>query len=543
MADQADAEAPPDFEYGRSRRKEKRETMMKRFLRLRILACMVLLLGLMAAVVLCASPYAAVVEPVMDIEAIWAIEDSRQESEAPLVTRLENHGQALGYDAQNNTFYCTLGMENTDAWPDIRLSAPNAGDVRLVFVDDYSYDWCADAVMEGYPYQVMAYTDTEFAYFDLVFTGLPIVQIAPQETITQEDTQARFAMSAFGAQGLDVPARVHLRGDRSLSWKPKGGYRVEFIRGGDSGKVLQRVAGLCDTQELLLLPIAIDGTMMRDRLSWDMVNLAFDAREGFGGLPSQYVEVFVGGSYEGVYLMLKPYDIGDEMRKEGQEAVFRDSLYRVTRMEMAKDRPVLADPTSPEAGFELFYAPSAEHGFDALAPYLDLISQQDDAKFARKALECLDLDSLLRYTLIMQTGCMVDNASNNLYIWAHRENGGIRYRFAFWNMDLTWGLYAGDEGDHWVELDVADRVIRLDVGGARARTKEIWAQLKERGFTAENVERHITQYVHELGDSGAFARDSDRWGKGSFYPDGYEIVSFAYARFEMMDAWVDALVP
>ena len=96
MADQADAEAPPDFEYGRSRRKEKRETMMKRFLRLRILACMALLLGLMAAVVLCASPYAAVVEPVMDIEAIWAIEDSRQESEAPLVTRLENHGQAQG---------------------------------------------------------------------------------------------------------------------------------------------------------------------------------------------------------------------------------------------------------------------------------------------------------------------------------------------------------------------------------------------------------------------------------------------------------------
>ena len=138
---------------------------------------------------------------------------------------------------------------------------------------------------------------------------------------------------------------------------------------------------------------------------------------------------------------------------------------------------------------------------------------------------------------------MVDNAKNNLYIWAHREKEGIRYRFAFWDMDLTWGLYAGDEGDRWVELAIADRVIALDVGGARARTKEIWAQLKQRGFTAENIEAMITQYVHELGDSGAYARDSERWEKGDFYPDGYNIVSFAYSRFEMMDAWVDALVP
>ena len=518
--------------------------MMKRYSRLRMFIGMAMLLAVMAVVVIYASPYAPAAQPAPEnIEEIWAIEDTRTESETPLVTALENHGQALAYDAETSTFYCTLGMENTDAWPDIRLTAPDNQDVRLVFVDDYSYDWCADALMDGYPYQMLAYTDTEFSYFDVIFTGLPIVQMTPEETITSLDTQTQFVMSAFGGEGLSSPARVHLRGDRSLSWKPKGGYRVEFTRGGDSGKVLRSVDGLCDTQELLLLPMAIDGSMMRDRLSWDVVNLAFDPEEGFSGLPSQYVELFVDGSYEGVYLMLKPYDIGNEMRKEGQETIFRDSLYRVVSMEMAKDRPVLVDPTSPDTGFELFYAPSAAHGFDALAPYISLITEPDDAKFAERALECLDLDSLLRYTLIMQTGCMVDNAKNNLYIWAHREKEGIRYRFAFWDMDLTWGLYAGDEGDRWVELAIADRVIALDVGGARARTKEIWAQLKQRGFTAENIEAMITQYVHELGDSGAYARDSERWEKGDFYPDGYNIVSFAYSRFEMMDAWVDALVP
>jgi len=507
-----------------------------------LLLGMLAMMIVLAAAVVVGSPYASVMTPApQDVEEIWTIEDARTESEAPLVTALENHGVPMAYNAEINTFYCTLGLENGGDWPELHITAPGKRGMKLMFADDYTYDWCQDALMEGYSYQALAYTDTEFAYFDIVFTGLPVVQMTSQEIITELDTQADFTMSMHGEEALRSPARVHLRGDRSLSWKPKGGYRVEFTRGGDSGKVLRSIPGLCDTQQVLLLPIAIDYTMMRDRLSWDVVKLAFDEDEGFGALPNQYVELYVNGSYEGVYLMLKPYDIGEEMRKAGQESIFRDSLYRVARMEMAKDRPVLADPTSPEAGFELFYAPSAAHGFDALKAYVDLISEPDDEKFREKALACLDIDSLLRYMLIMQTGCMVDNATNNLYIWAHQENGQFRYRFAFWDMDLTWGQYAGDEGDRWVELAVADRVIALDVGGARKRAQEIWAQLKSRGFTPETVEALVTQYVHEMGDSGAFARDSERWEKGSFYPDGYEIVTFAAARFEMMDAWVDAL--
>lgn len=410
-----------------------------------------------------------------------------------------------------------------------------------MFVDDYTYDWRSEAVAEGYAYQVLAYTETAFGYFDLVFTGLPIVQLAAEAPITSEDTQVQFTFSVFGETAQSTPARAHLRGDRSLSWKPKGGYKIEFTRGGDSGKVPQHVAGLCETDEIILLPLAIDSTMMRDRLSWDIVSMAFDPDESFGGLPNQYVELFVDGRYEGVYLMMTPYDIGEEMRKEGQETIFRDSLYRVTSLEMEKDRPVLPDPTSPETGFELFYAPSAAHGFDGLQEYLTLMTEEDDAKFTQKALACLDLDSLLRYTLIMQLGCMVDNAGNNLYIWAHSQGGQTRYRFAFWDMDLTWGLYAGDEGDRWVELPVADRVIALDVGGARSRIGEIWADLQRRGVTEETIDALVTQYVHELGDSGAYARDAQRWKKGGFVPDGYEIVGFASARFEMMNAWVNAL--
>jgi len=516
---------------------------MKRFYRLRILLAMALLTASMALVVCCASPYASVVAPVPeDIETIWAIEDTRSESEKPLVTALENGGVPLAYDQENNTFYCSVGMGNAENWPQIHLTAPGAKGVRLMFSDDYSYDWCQDAIAGGNSYQVLAYTDTEFAYFDIVFTGLPLVTLEARETITTLDTSAQLTLSTFGSETLRTPARVHLRGDRSITWRPKSGYKAEFVRDADGKKVSYDVAGLAQTDEVLFLPIAVDGTMMRDKLSWDMVSLVMSQAEGFGGLPSRYVELFINDRYEGVYLMLKPFDIAHEMEKVGANSPMTDSLYRVSRLEMVKDRPILPDVTQEEIGFELFHAPDMRYGFDALSAYVDLLGEEDDEAFCRKALACIDLESLMRYELIMQAGGMIDNAANNLYIWAHRENGRFRYRFAFWDMDLTWGMYMEEDSARWVELPVADRVIALNPGGEIPQMiKRIWAQMKADGFTAERVEELITQYTHELGESGAYARDAQRWEKRDFYPDGYEIVAFAQSRFEMMDEWVDSL--
>jgi len=152
--------------------------------RLKLLLAIAVLSAVLVAAVVYGSPYAPVVAPVMDIEEIWAIEDARQESETPLITALENHGMPLGYDALENTFYCTLGMGHEETWPDIHLTAPGAEGVELVFVDDYSYDWCTDAIRDGYAYQILAYTDTEFSYTQVIFTSLPIITLAAGQYIT-----------------------------------------------------------------------------------------------------------------------------------------------------------------------------------------------------------------------------------------------------------------------------------------------------------------------------------------------------------------------
>ena len=504
--------------------------------RLKLLLGILAMTALLAGTVALFSPYAPVVQPVMDIEVIWAIEDSRQESDVPLVTALKNHDMLLGYSEWDNTFYCTLGMDNEEAWPDIHLTAPEAKGVQMVFVDDYSYDWCADAIRDAYPYQVMAYTDEAFWYFDIVFTGLPTVILEADEAIpAHEDVPVDVAVSWQGKDTLETSGRAHRRGATSLNKTPKNGFKVEFTRGEAGSKTQADVPFLGTTDDMTLIACSIDPLMIRDRLSWDMYNEFMDDDEAFGDLDMRYVELFLGDDYHGVYLMLKQYDYAQEMTLEDADASLTDSYYRtVDGVIQNPERPVILDHL--QHSYEQHYAPAGEDDFQSLRPYLEMIALEDDAAFSRRVMELMDLDSVIRYALFIEACGMTDNEFNNLNIWAHHGEDGIEYKFVPWDLDVSWGLDDGRDAEIWYSFDLFNRMLRLDCGGVvRSRTQEIWQDLRETAFNQENMDECMARYDEALNGTGAFYRNAVRWEKSHEMLDTYEIYSYALSRFDMMD--------
>lgn len=509
--------------------------------RLKLLAAIAALAAVLAAAVVLGSPYEPVVGPCREIEELWAIEDEREESAEPLVTALSNQGVPLAYDAQANTFYCTLGLGHGEAWPDIHLTAPGAGrGLTLCFSDDYAFDWCGEAIAEGYAYQVMAYTDTEYAYFDIVFTGLPIISVQSQQEITGEDSPVHVTMSAYGEEALSSSARMHVRG-ASTFLAGKSGYKIEFTRREDgTKKVSWQVPGFGVADDIVLLALNYDDTKMRDRLSWDIYAQMAEEEESFGPRRTGYVELFVNGEYAGLYLMLEPYDIETELEKSGEMHALTDGVYRTAALNFSRDRLYREHPKRGNMGFELFYTQAAEgHEFDLLSAYMDLVYEEDDGQFAEKALACMDIDSIVRMEMLVQGGGMTDNFYNNLYVWASpKGQGGVTYRFAPWDMDLTWGLKKEDIGgqfENWMFFKVFDRMTDLNVGNIRVRMNETWKEMRETIFNEENIARRLEQYEKELSDSGAMARDAERWDTGMYVVDSYEIIAFCTVRFPMLD--------
>ena len=409
------------------------------------------------------------------------------------------------------------------------------GGLTLCFADDYTYDSCEDAIREGYAYQIFAYTDTAYSYADIVFTGLPTLSLHTTEEITDADTPTALNLVWKGEKRLEANARVHLRGNASLIRTDKHSYKVEFTRTENGQKKIpQDVPGLGQTDEIILLAMAFDPNMVRDRLSWSMIRRIWPENEAFAPGGSEYVEVFVNDAYQGVYLMMKPFDRRAEIEKAGAGSAQRDSLYRSVIVAAERERPI-------EDGYELFLAPDMEDGFAGLSTYLQLKNEPDDAAFAEGAAAHIDMPSLMRYTLLVQGMALCDNIGNNMYVWAHQTAGGAIYRFVPWDMDLSWEKQPGAYWDNWMIDPVACRMIELDVSGARGELAAQWRQMGEAGFTMETVRAELAAYRHELTDSGAFRRDAERWGKEQDEMDPSEIETVAAYRFALLDRLTQAI--
>lgn len=507
-----------------------------------MLACMAVLVG----TVWLASPKESPVRVCPEnIEEIWAIEDARTESDAPLVTALDNGGVPLCYDAEENTFYCTLGLDCGEDWPALDLAVPDAGDVSLVFADDYSYDWCHDAVRDGCAYQLMAYTDEAYWYTQIVFTGLPQIALRTQEEIGLDDTPVSISFST-AAETAQAAAYAHLRGAGSLEASDKKSYKIDFGAPGETRQI--DVPGVGPADDIILLAGVMDESLMRDRLSWDIYAMIAEEGESYGPRDMRYVELFIDNRYAGVYMMMEPVDDGEELSKRGMTAALSDSVYRTAQIAYAGEHPFVENAMRADSIYELYHAPSMEHAFAALEDWLALENmpegEEHDEAFAQLAAQCVDVGSLMRYYLFVQAGGMGDNVFNNMYLLARRTEEGMHYAFAPWDMDLTWGRFkdeaTGESYQGLFSFPVAERMIRLGVGGAREELARQWAAMRENAFTMENIRALIEGYMRELTDSGAYVRNSLRWRGDAYEANGEEILTFCDERLRVLDGMVAA---
>lgn len=338
--------------------------------------------------------------------------------------------------------------------------------------------------------------------------------------------------------------RAHLRGASSLTHEKKS-YNVEFTREKNGRrKVFSSVPGLDVMDAVNLNPMVSDDLLMRERLSWELYESVVPRDEPFGARKTQYAEVFLNNSYQGLYLMVEPMDCEQEL---GAVRAATDSIYRTAVLNLSRDRAYVDHPFRYNTGYELYHQPSAgtADAFIYLEPWIDLNRTEDDAQFAAKALERVDLQSLIEYDLFIQAAAMTDNVFNNMYIIAHPTGDGVTYSFAPWDMDITWGCKeeeCGEDFENWIYFPVADRLINLDPDGkVRALVAQTWARMRESVFNMETIKEKMTEYTRLVSDSGASARNGERWELEVYNPDPYNIIVFAEMRFEIMDRAIAAI--
>ena len=502
------------------------------------------------------------IEPIMELEDAWAVEDTRTESEAPLVIGMRNGDHELGYDEESRTFYCTIGMEMGDTWPELALFAQQAAgknDLRVAWIDDYAYDYPADSVRDGWRYELLAYTDTQYEYIGVVFTGLPIVSLQVEggaEALGEEYIPARMAVSGAGYDGVNSGAMVHLRGGGFVKEYPKLSYRVELHTlntGGDTKNDVS-VLGMPADSDWILISNAADEYCARNELAWDLWrDWNVDGR-GFMLQQTRMVEVFVENEYVGIYQIMQRIRPAEEIARMGGDPN-ESYCARVIKDVNIENRPVIDLMNRVNFWAELRHAPagvSAKHAFAQFEPYWQMNVQfagqhleLSDEEFTALAQKHTDVKEMMDFFLFTQAaGLGYDNVFNNVYMWAVKEGDRYVYHLSPWDMDMAFIKMLGYEEDTLnYYLRQAYRMLNLNVADSQRILYEIWDEKRATILSDDAMYQRVEAFQEYMNASGAYLRESEKWYGGARELDLREIQAFAVSHLSTIDRDLESSWP
>ena len=501
------------------------------------------------------------VEAVMELEDAWEIEDTREESvDSPLVIGMRNGDNELGFDAASNTFYCTVGMDESEDWPELALFAQGAQgleNLRVAWIDDYTYDYRSDAVRDGYRYELMAYTDEQYAYFGVVFTGLPTVTLhvhGGKEALSDDYVPARLSISSAEHDAINSGAWVHLRGGGFEKEFPKDSFRVEFheMTAHGDAKAAHSVLGMPADTDWLLLGNGGDGTNARNELSFGIWRDWNPDGEAFMLLQSQLVEVFQDDEYVGIYQLMQRIDEEKEIVARGGN-LNTDYVARVIKDSNLGEKPNADWMSSAQFYGELRYAPagvSAEAAFKRFDPYIAMSdtseNQPDDETFAALCEKHVDIKEMVEYFLFAQAVSMGhDNYFNNVYMWALWNGENYVYYLSPWDMDMALMRMFGNGDEDTINLyyKLAWRMLDLDVGNSRQMLWEMWNEKRSGIISDDAMYTRIQDYQDMINRSGAFLRETEKWQGGAREMDLSEIQAFSVEHLHVADRMMSSMWP
>ncbi|MBR5302022.1 MAG: CotH kinase family protein [Clostridia bacterium] len=467
------------------------------------------------------------VMPFMPIEEIWAIEDERTQAQQPLVTGMRNGSQVLGYDAESQTFFCTIGTHFTDdAWPELQLYAQGAADdtpVQVAWTTDYWYDTPTSAVEDGYAYELFAYTDNEFQYINLVFTGLPIVTLQTEADIQDAYTPACVSISSAQNAPITAMAQVHERGGGYRKQIDKRSYRIEFqgiSRTGRAHAYEQNVLDMGVDSDWLLLANASNKEFVHNYLAFDLYNRWSEGNHLFMQQRSRIVELFIGNEYKGMYQLMERVDPRQEILDAGGNPD-TDMAVRVITRRNPSDRPIEKISSVRKNLLEYLYAPgaNADRAFSTAAIYSAingwLENKLTDEEFAQLVSTHVDIENFISMYLFYQiAGLTWDNTDNNLYIYMLQEDGKPILHLAPWDMDSAffYGYFGNPEEYRFIQnLWAIGRMLDLNVMACRSMLHSMFESKCKTILSDEAIDDWIHSVELDIGVASAYLRESEKW--------------------------------
>ena len=322
--------------------------------------------------------------------------------------------------------------------------------------------------------------------------------------------------SVFSVPNSIYRATIKYRGASSYKRFDKKQYRIKFYKNKKDSAKKVSLAGMGANSEWVLNGPYLDKTLIRNKLVYDL------ARELNGWAPdSRFVELFVDGEYQGVYLAVEPVTNGESRLRLSEFGLLSgETAYIVSRDRSDTESEELKTwgKTAGYTNNSLYIGyPSKNKVTEKQKAYIQKdISEFEqvlygknfsDKRFGYQAY--IDMDNWVDYFIINEFAMNYD--AGNLSTYVYKELGG-KLQLAVWDFNNGFDNFQDSVKstdilhtvkNSWIEKLWQDK-------NFRDRVCERYVQLRKTTLSEEHISEKIASYQEELGD--AVDRNFKVWG-------------------------------
>lgn len=526
--------------------------------------------GLLAVVVICSLLPG---EAGMDIQVISQerarkIEQKLSEQSEEVEFELKFAGESLAYDLSGKTFFLPLSMDSNE-WEN--GSFEGADGIEVLFAEDFTREDKLSLLAQNRAIPFYAVSKEGCAKYYLKLTGLPVVAFWGTEHVT-ENGEALFDLALYDTgHDADWVTRTlttsALRGNTSLSYEKKS-LRLKLKEQAEDGsfkKENKNLLGIRKDDDWILNSLYADNSRIRDKLAMDLWQEVGAYQNPYGrnfGVTGEYVEVIINEAYAGLYLLTHPVD-GKQIGTDKVSAQLQSGSDVVERIYKKKySAPWLSeyfvgelqDPNMPDyrGGFYVKgdVVLGNEEEWEPLYR-MALCMEESDEAFKAQIGGLADISNIVDNWLFFQAIAGFDNENKNVYYVSMQKGTDAYGYFIPWDMNISFGaLYAENkffcmESDKELETLVAFepgmRIINLDADGARASAKQTWNRWRGGAFETGQLYARMDALHTQIVDSGAMAREKERWPDGNANEDLTFMKDFTEKRLAFLDAYMEQL--
>lgn len=358
--------------------------------------------------------------------------------------------------------------------------------------------------------------------YELKFTLLPVVQIWYEYPIIPAEFKIP-ALFVLTDPELDTTlvaySAIEVRGGSSQLFPKKSfGFELRHDWETTRGRDLS-LAGMPKRAKWILDAAYNDRSLTRNRVSFDVWRdmQAHATRFRRNTLPSategRFVEVFLNGSYWGVYCLSEPVDeklLGFET--DYNESVLYKSIHW-SGATMLKSISDTAQSVETWEGWEqILPKPETQSYWKPLYSYVDLVVSANNDEFNNRIQSEVELDQSMDFFILMNLIQGSDNAGKNLFMAKKQSSDPLS--ILPWDMDAAWGRDWQAEkqsAEGLCSFGLFERLFETNTNNYKYELGRRYFQLRDSVLNSDRLYNLFSNYNSLLSESGALEREQIRW--------------------------------